>query len=151
MTSENQSLANLDNVVHETLAYFEGLGRATQARIDKWEARDVLMHFIYFHEATAWGIRSVALGGPLWTVPTEWDTVNEVSRLLHEGESLDEVLAQVRQAHGRLQRAIADATDLDQPVLRRPDGKVVTGRERIEAITDHWLEHLHELEALETQ
>lgn len=151
MTSENQALADLDNAVRETLAYFEGPGRATQARIDEWQARDVLMHFIYFHEATAWGIRSAAIGGPVWTVPTDWDTINEVSRLLHKGESLDELLLQVRQVHGRLRRAIDDAPDLDQPVLQRPDGKVVTGRERIEAITSHWIDHLHELEALETR
>src|SRR2546429_4441426 len=46
-------LANLDKVVQETLAYFEGPGRATNARVDRWQARDVLMHFIYFHDATA--------------------------------------------------------------------------------------------------
>src|SRR5256712_10330727 len=91
-------LANLDKVVQETLAYFEGPGRATNARVDRWQARDVLMHFIYFHDATAWGIQSVALGGPPWPVPADSDTVNEVCRRLHEHESLDELLAQVRQA-----------------------------------------------------
>src|SRR5438034_4477809 len=73
-------LANLDKVVQETLAYFEGPGRATNARVDRWQARDVLMHFIYFHDATAWGIQSVALGGPPWPVPADSDTVNEVCR-----------------------------------------------------------------------
>lgn len=57
-------IANLDRVVQDTLAYFEGPGRTTGARVDRWQARDVLMHFIYFHDATAWGIQSVALGDP---------------------------------------------------------------------------------------
>jgi len=57
-------LAELDRVVRETLTYFEGAGRVTSARVDRWQARDVLMHFIYFHDATAWGMQSVALGGP---------------------------------------------------------------------------------------
>ena len=48
-------LANLDRVVQDTLAYFEGPGRTTDARVDQWQARDVLMHFIYFHDATALG------------------------------------------------------------------------------------------------
>src|SRR5207247_2424931 len=61
-------LANLDKVVRETLAYFDGPGRATKARVDRWQARDVLMHFIYFHDATAWGIQSAGLGGPPWPV-----------------------------------------------------------------------------------
>src|SRR5256712_12704641 len=91
-------LAELDRVVRETLTYFDGAGRVTSARVDRWQARDVLMHFIYFHDATAWGIQSVALGGPPWPVPADSDTVNEVCRRLHEHESLDELLAQVRQA-----------------------------------------------------
>jgi hypothetical protein len=57
-------LARLDGVVQDALAYFEGPGRLTNARVDQWQARDVLMHFVYFHDATAWGIQSAALGGP---------------------------------------------------------------------------------------
>lgn len=147
MTSGNQALANLDDAVDRTLAYFEGPGRTTDARIDKWQARDVLMHFIYFHEATAWGIQSVAVGGPMWTVPADWDTINEICRILHEGETLDELLVQVRQAHARLHRAIANTSDLDRPCVVRPDGSPMTGSERIEAIAEHWREHLDELEA----
>ncbi len=36
------------------------------------------MHFIYFHNATAWGIQSAALGGSPWPVPANADFVNEV-------------------------------------------------------------------------
>ncbi|HUP15273.1 MAG TPA: hypothetical protein VM848_04400, partial [Acidimicrobiia bacterium] len=69
MTLSNPALADLDDVVNRTLAYCDGPGRTSEARIDRWQARDVLMHFIYFHEATAWGIQSVGVGGPVWTVP----------------------------------------------------------------------------------
>jgi hypothetical protein len=72
-------LASLDKVVQETLAYFDGPGRATQARVDRWQARDVLMHFIYFHDATAWGIQSAAHGGPPWPVPADSDTAASTS------------------------------------------------------------------------
>src|SRR3989442_11788794 len=85
-------LAELDRVVRETLTYFEAAGRVTSARVDRWQARDVLMHFIYFHDATAWGLQSVALGGPPWPLPTDADGINEVCRRLHEHESFDELL-----------------------------------------------------------
>jgi hypothetical protein len=146
VTTSNGALTGLDEVVSSTLAFFEGPGRTSDARFDRWEARDVLMHFIYFHEATAWGIQSVGLGGPFWTVPADWDTINEICRILHEGESLDDLLIQIRQAHARLQRAIANSPDLDRPCLQRPDGHLATGNERIEAIANHWREHLAELE-----
>ena len=143
-------MADLDDIVNRTMDYFDGPGRTSEARIDRWQARDVLMHFIYFHEATAWGIRSVGVDGPVFTVPADWDTINEVCRILHEGETLDDLVVQVRQAHARLYRAVANSHDLDRPCLQRPDGTLMTGRERIEAITAHWREHLAELEPAST-
>ena len=73
-------IAELDRVAGETLAYFDGPGRRTDARVDRWQARDIMMHFIYFHDATAWGIAAAAQGGPPWPVPADADTVNEVCR-----------------------------------------------------------------------
>jgi len=140
-------LANLDKVVGETLAYFDGPGRATKARVDRWQARDVLMHFLYFHDATAWGIQSAAHGGPPWPVPADSDTVNEVCRRLHEDESFDELLTQVRQAHARLVRAARGASDLDTPCFRRSNGELLTGRQRLELLARHWTEHVKELQA----
>jgi hypothetical protein len=145
--STDTLLANLDRVVRDTLAYFEGPGRATDARVDRWQARDVLMHFIYFHDATAWGIQSAALNGPPWPVPADSDHVNEVCRRLHEHESFDELLAQVRQAHGRLVRAVRNAPDLDKACFRRATGDLMTGRQRLELLARHWTEHIGELQA----
>ncbi len=139
-------LANLDRVVQDTLAYFDGPGRATDARVDRWQARDVLMHFIYFHDATAWGIQSAALGGPPWRVPADTDMVNEVCRRLHEHESFDELLVQVRQAHARLLRAARGAPDLDTPCFQRVTGELMTGRQRLELLARHWAEHVRELQ-----
>jgi hypothetical protein len=145
--SKNALLANLDRVVQDTLAYFAGPGRTTTARVDRWQARDVLMHFIYFHDATAWGIQSAAMGGPPWPVPADADTVNEVCRRLHEHESLDELLTQVRQAHARLVRVVGNAPDIDQPCFRRSNGETMTGRQRLELLARHWTEHVDALQA----
>ena len=145
--SKDALLGNLDRVVQDTLGYFQGPGRTTTARVDRWQARDVLMHFLYFHDATAWGIQSVALGGPPWPVPADSDHVNEVCRRLHEHESFDELLTQVRQAHARLVHAVRNASDLDAPCFRRSTGEVMTGRQRLELLAKHWGEHVGELKA----
>ena len=144
--SSEALLANLDRVVQDTLAYFDGAGRATAARVDRWQARDVLMHFIYFHDATAWGIQSVALGGPPWPVPADSDVVNEVCRRLHEHEDFDELLVQARQAHARLVGAVRRAPDLDKPCFQRSTGDLLTGRQRLELLARHWAEHVRELQ-----
>src|SRR2546429_5931150 len=130
-------IQNLDRVVRDTLAYFDGPGRVTRAHVDRWGARDILMHFIYFHEATAWGIQSAAAGGPPWPVPADSDLVNEVCRRLHEHESFDELLAQVRQAHARLVCAAPNAPDLDKPCFRRATGGLVTGPQRVGLLARH--------------
>ena len=105
MTTPTEAIAAMDRVAQETFAYFSGPGRTTSARVDRWHARDVLMHFIYFHDATAWGIQSVGQGGPPWTLPADADTINEVCRRLHEHESLEDLLTQLRLAHARLMHA----------------------------------------------
>ena len=145
--SKDALLANLDTAVAATLSYFDGPGRLTTARVDRWQARDILMHFLYFHDATAWGMQSAALGGAPWPVPADADFVNEVCRRLHEQESLDELLHQVRLAHARLMHVARNSPDLDQPCFQRATGERVTGRQRFETITRHWTAHTHELEA----
>ena len=143
-------LATLDQAVQETLAYFSGPGRSNTAKVDRWHARDVLMHFIYFHDATAWGIQSAATGGPTWPMPADADTVNEVCRRLHAHESVDELLGQLRQAHTRLLNAARNAPDLEQPCFKRANGEVMTGRQRLELLARHWAEHVRELQTAAT-
>jgi hypothetical protein len=139
-------IANLDAAVKETLAFFEGPGRVTTARVDRWQARDILMHFIYFHDATAWGIQSVALGGPPWPVPADSDTVNEVCRRLHAHESFEDLLGQLRQAHARLRAAARSAPDLDKPCFQRSTGDLMTGSQRLDLLARHWSEHVRQLQ-----
>ena len=150
MTTEAEKdrvIGELDRVAREVLGYFDGPGRATDARVDRWQARDILMHFIYFHDATAWGIQSAAQGGPPWPVPADSDTVNEVCRRLHEHETYDELLTQLRGAHARLIQAARNTSDLDRPAFRRSNGETMTGRQRLEVLAKHWNEHTHELQA----
>lgn len=144
---KNTLIAELDRVAREVLAYFGGAGRETTARVDRWQARDVLMHFIYFHDATAWGLQSSAQGGPPWPLPADADTINEVCRRLHEHETFDELLTQLRLAHARLIGAARNAPDLDRPCFRRSSGEVMTGAQRLTVLARHWAEHVRELQA----
>ena len=146
MTADTDHLIqSLDRVVNDVLAYFAGAGRTNTARVDRWQARDVLQHFLYFHDATAWGIESAAMGGPVWPLPADADTINEVCRRLHEHESLEDLLAQLRQAHARLMAAARRAPDLDVVCFRRASGETATGRQRLELLARHWTGHVDEL------
>ena len=139
-------IQELDRAVREVLAYFDGPGRTSSATVDRWQARDVLQHFLYFHDATAWGIQSAALGGPVWPVPGDSDIVNEVCRRLHAQESYDDLLTQIRLSHARLMQAARSSPDLDKPCFKRVNGDTLTGAQRLELLAKHWREHVHELE-----
>jgi hypothetical protein len=143
-------IEELDRAVTEVLAYFAGAGRTSRAKVDQWQARDVLQHFLYFHDATAWGIQSAALGGPVWPLPGDADIINEVCRRLHGPESYDDLLTQLRLAHGRLMLAARNSPDLGKPCFRRTNGETVTGAQRLEVLAKHWREHVKELQAAET-
>jgi hypothetical protein len=152
MTTNSAALIDtLDRAVTEVLAYFAGPGRTSTARVDRWQGRDVLQHFLYFHDATAWGIQSAATGGPVWPLPGDADTINEVCRRLHEHESFDELLVQLRLSHARLVAAARRAPDLDRPCFRRANGEVMTGRQRLELLAHHWREHVAELQAADAK
>ena len=152
MTTESASLIeNLDQAVNEVLAYFAGPGRTSTARVDRWQGRDVLQHFLYFHDATAWGIQSAAMGGALWLLPADADTINEVCRRLHEHESFDELLVQLRLSHARLVAAARRSPDLDRPCFRRASGEVMTGRQRLTLLAHHWREHVAELQVADAK
>jgi hypothetical protein len=140
-------IQKLDDVVNDVLTYFGGPGRTTTARVDRWQARDVLQHFLYFHNAAAWGLESATLGGPPWPLPTDADTINEVCRRLHAHESIDDLIAQLRFAHTRLSAAARRSPDLDRPCFRRTNGETVSGRQRLEVLAHHWAEHVQELQA----
>jgi len=140
-------IQRLDEVVNDVLTYFGGPGRTTTARVDRWQARDVLQHFLYFHNATAWGLESATLGGPPWPLPTDADTINEVCRRLHAHESIDDLIAQLRFAHARLSAAARRSPNLDRPCFRRTNGETVSGRQRLEVLAHHWAEHVQELQA----
>jgi hypothetical protein len=139
----------VQRAVDETLAYFEGAGRGNPARIDRWGAWEVLAHFPYWHEATAWGIRSGALGGPPWLLSGSADEINDACLALREGESFDDLVRQLREATRRLVRAAEAATDLEAPAFATRDGRTVSVRARLETIARHWRSHLQALKDAE--
>jgi hypothetical protein len=144
--SAGELIATLEQAVAETLAFFEGPGRDSDVRIDRWGAREVLAHFPYWHYATAWGIESASAGGPPWLLPDGADGINEVCEKLHEGEDFDDLIARLRVAQGRLVRAARRAGDLDAPAFRMPNGREVTIGQRLDILARHWRGHLADLQ-----
>jgi len=147
MTAQHrdQLIAELEAAVNETLAWFEGPGRASQARIERWGVWEVLAHLPYWHEATAWGIASAAHGGPPWLISGTPDEINDAALRTRAGESIEAIVAQLRQATARLLRVAREAPDLEATVFRFPDGRTLSAGQRLEMIARHWRSHIQQL------
>jgi len=144
--TKDELIAAVETAVRDTLAYFEGQGQKSSARVAEWGAWDILAHLPYYHYATTWGIQSHLAGGPPWRLSGSADEINAACLALHEGESFDQLVAHLRVAQERLLRASRAVTDIDAPAFERPDGTTVSIRERLETIARHWSGHLRALE-----
>jgi len=147
--SKAELIGALQSASDETLAYFQVAGQRNAARIDTWGAWEVLAHFPYWHYATAWGIRSGTLGGPPWLLTGSADEINAACLALHEGESFDDLIRQLREATRRLVRAAEAAPDLEAPAFATREGRTVSVRGRLETIARHWRGHLQALKDAE--
>jgi hypothetical protein len=64
------------------------------------------------------------------------------------GQSLEELLTQVRWAHARLVHAARRSPSLDAVCFKRANGEIMmTGRQRLQLLAKHWTEHVGELKA----
>lgn len=150
MTSAEQqaALANFDRVIQDCLAYFDGPGATTAARMGEWEARDLLAHFYYWHYATAWGISSAMQGGPPWPVATQGpDGVNAAAVEALRDDDIPTMVEDLRRVQRRFMRVAALAPDWDAIAFRRAEGTNLSIAQRIEGIGNHWRNHLEELKA----
>ncbi len=139
-------IANLDNAVNACLAYFEGPGGTSKARVGDWGGWETLAHFLYWHETTAQGMEWVARGFGPCVVTTETDATNAVSVQGHKGESLSDLVRQARQLQARLAAAARRLNDIDAVVMVRPGGVTMTARQRLERLANHWQGHVAALQ-----
>lgn len=143
-------LAVLDKTVGEALAYFEGPGSQSKVRVGNWGDWEVLCHFVFWHEVTVEGMKSVARGGSPYRLDAGWDELNARTIAQHQGESFLKLTTRLRELHKELHRVVHSLPDLDTLVMIRADETTVSGRERLEMMNRHWVQHVAELQAVES-
>ena len=143
----NALISGLEESVREGLDYFQGPGATSQAKIDQWGPREVLAHCLFWHESTARGMESVAAGGDPEVNELDVDEANARAVSSRTGQGISELVGEAERLEQRLVQAFHALEDIDTTVLVRTDGTRLSGRQRLETITDHWREHVGELEA----
>jgi hypothetical protein len=141
-------ISELESAVEESLAYFAGQGAATEEKIDIWTPREVLCHVIFWHQATAEGMESVASGGEPYRVRASTDEMNARAVGRASGKSVDTLVQEARAVQARLVAAARKVSDPEAVVLVRGDGSSMSTIERLELIPRHWKAHIEEFKAL---
>lgn len=141
-------LKEVEDAVQESLSYFEGAADS-ELHIDIWTPREFLIHMIYWHEATAEGMESVAAGGEPHRIYASTDEMNARAVGRASGKSVPHLIEQARQAQDRLVSAARAVPDPNVTVLIRGDGSEATAVQRLERIANHWREHVRELREAE--
>ena len=143
----DQLIELADQVVQKTLQYFEGAGAQSSARIDRWGVWEVAAHMLFWHRATTEGALSVGQGGPPVRHTVTVDALNEDAVGKLAGTSLADIVAQLKQSHQELIKAMRALPDPDAVVMQRADGSTPTGKVRMATIARHWTGHLEALQA----
>ena len=148
-------IATLEQSVESGLAYFQGPGSQSKVKIGHLGPREVLCQLVWWLQATAEGMESVAKGGAPYRIYASVDEMNaravgrmagrEINHLETYGVSLVEL---ARQWQTRLVQAARAIPDLNTTVLVMGDGRGRSVQQRLETIAQHWNERVTELQAL---
>jgi hypothetical protein len=145
--SLDQLMDLADQAVQKALQYFEGPGATSAARVDRWGVWEVAAHMLFWHRATTEAALAVGRGGPALSHTVAVDTLNENAVGKTAGMSLADIVAQLKQSHQELFKAMRDLPYPDAVLMYRADGSAPTGRDRMRTIARHWTGHLEALQA----
>lgn len=140
----------VDKAFKEAIAYYEGPGSKSKAKIGAWGPKETLSHFIYWVNKGAQGMESVAKGGdpvPMFDTPMTTDELNAREVAKYSSKSMSQVGADARKAYGRMVKAARALPNLDVPIVISPTGERPTARQRLERTAIHTLNHLKELKS----
>ena len=141
----DQLLVPAEEAVQRTLAYLEGPGATSTARIDRWGVWEIAAHLLHWHRVTAEAALAVARGEPPSRFTSPVDDINEEVVAKSAGMNLAQLVSELKSAHGTLVQAIRDLPDPDAVLMLRHDGSSPTAKDRLRTIGHHWTEHLEEL------
>jgi sulfur carrier protein ThiS len=148
LTADDRRLLDeLDATVRATIEALRAEDQQAVVRPGEWGLPEVVAHFLYWHDATAWGTASANAEGPAWPLPSGPDPINEASLRLRAGETVGALLDELEASHRRLVAAVEGAPDTERTAFARPNGDGVSIRRRLEMVTSHWRTHLEELRA----
>ena len=149
-TNDLESLiASVEQTVEDSLAYFEGEGAESKVKIDLWTPREVLVHMVYWHQATVEGMEAVTQGESPYRIYASTDEMNARAVGRASGKSVARLANEARELQARLSAAARQIPDPNAVILVRADDSEASTIQRLERIRSHWNAHVEELKSQE--
>ena len=142
-------ISSVEQSVEAGLAYFEGPGAESKLRIDLWTPREVLVHMVYWHQATVEGMEAVTSGQQPYRIYADTDETNARAVGRASGKSVARLADEARQLQARLSAAARQVPDPDAVIMVRGDGSEASTIQRLERIRAHWDAHIEEIRSQE--
>ena len=139
------NLQQLEQAVAEAADFFRQQGDRTAAEGAPWGPREVLAHFLYWHERTCLNVEDVLAGKGVLALNRQVAEVNADAVAEHRGEPVWTLVEQLLSLQRRLGSGLHMLRDPNAVVLIRADGTKITARERPEVMARHIKSHLDEL------
>jgi len=148
-------IATLERSVGSGLAYFQGPGSQSNVKIGHLGPREVLCQLVWWLQATAEGMESVAKGGAPYRIYASVDEMNARAVGRMAGRDVNQsgtygmsLVESARQWQTRLVQAARAIPDPNTTILVMGDGRERSVQQRLETIAQHWNERVTELQAL---
>ena len=154
MTTENNLeslISSVEQSVETGLSYFEDAGAESKVKIELWTPREVLVHMVYWHQATVEGMEAVTSGQTPYRIYASTDEMNARAVGRASGKSIARLADEARQLQTRLSAATRQMSDPDAVIMVRGDGSEASTVQRLERIRSHWDAHVEELQSQEGQ
>ena len=105
-TMERESiLTNLDGLVSQLCSLLGTQGLASPVKLGTWGPKEILRHFLFWHQVTIEGMESVSKGDPPIRLTAPVDELNAQAVARDSSKSSTQLIAEFSQLQERLRMA----------------------------------------------
>lgn len=140
--------AALEQSVEDGLAHFRRLEAESKIEMGKHGPRETLCQLVWWHQASAEGMESVASGGAPYRIYASTEEMNARAVGRSAGQTVSQLADKVQQFQTRLLAAARALPDPQVTVFVHGDGSADTALQRLETIIQRWHACIEELQAV---
>lgn len=148
MASVDELVKTLGQTTETGLSHFRRLVAESKIRPGHFGPRELLCKLLWWHQAAAEGMESVATGGKPYSVYASDDEMESRAVGRQAGKTVEQLAVAVEGYQQRLTKAASQISDPNATVFVHEDGREDSVVQRLEAMEQRWQAAIEEVQAL---